>query len=544
MAKSVRFSDIIKSYKDYNTSGEFSVWIEKLELVAELQGVTDKLKFLPLFLSGSAFAVYQQLSNEVKADYNKLKHELRTAFSIDVFSSYEQLKSRMLSEGESVNVYLADLRRLVNLMGQTNPDPLLRCVFVGGLPSDIALQLKSTVDVDSMELPALVSKARAMLASRGATTSFVCAGLKQGRAMLCYSCSEMGTWLVSALQEELTNLQVIVTNLFVSAMFVTRPLIWPTGVLNAREMRKGEHLRRILTPHDSNRYGAPNNESPNQWLCDCLAIIGMDAVKRLGGMSVSVEDVPSFGFCKGGEPTVAVGIRNKLIGLQVEDTDFIATFDGKKWTYSISDECREGYEQEVEAWIDSGWLEEHDETVHGKVQGIIPLMAALQPNKERKIRPVMDYSRELNQHINCNPGADVAVCQDKLRKWRKFGPNCCMLDLKKAYLQLYVNNELLKFPAVRYKDKLFVMTRMGFGLNVAPKIMSKVLGKVLSLDSKIEAGTDHYIDDIIVDNDKVLVAHVREHLTKYGLVTKEPECIDDARVLGLRVKRDESGRLQ
>ena len=68
----------------------------------------------------------------------------------------------------------------------------------------------------------------------------------------------------------------------------------------------------------------------------------------------------------------------------------------------------------------------------------------------------MDYGRELNQYISSNPGVDVAVCQDKLRKWRKFGSNCSMLDLKKAYLQLYVDDELLKFQAVRYIHKLNV----------------------------------------------------------------------------------------
>ena len=178
---SVRFSDIIGKYVDYSTSGEFSVWVEKLELVAELQEVDDKLKFLPLFLSGPAFAVYQQLTAEVKKDYDKLKKELTTAFGTNPFASYEQLRSRVLSEGESVDVYLADLRRLVDLIGQKAADPLLRCAFVAGLPADIAIQLKSTVDVESMNLAELVSKARAMLASKCGSVSYVCAGVRQDR---------------------------------------------------------------------------------------------------------------------------------------------------------------------------------------------------------------------------------------------------------------------------------------------------------------------------------------------------------------------------
>ena len=81
---------------------------------------------------------------------------------------------------------------------------------------------------------------------------------------------------------------------------------------------------------------------------------------------------------------------------------------------------------------------------------------------------------------------------------------------------------------------------MDFGLNVAPKIMSKVLSKVLSMDPKIKNGTDHYIDDIIVDGDCVSVDYVRNHLLKFGLVTKDPESISDARVLGLRVRKTQN----
>ena len=73
--------------------------------------------------------------------------------------------------------------------------------------------------------------------------------------------------------------------------------------------------------------------------------------------------------------------------------------------------------------------------------------------------------------------------------------------------------------------------------------MSKVLSKVLSLDRNVESGCDHYIDDIIVDLDKVSVDVVRDHLAKYGLVTKEPDSLINARVLGLRVRQGEVGRL-
>ena len=93
--KAIRFCDIIKSFEDQNTSGEFYVWIKKLQLIAQLQGITDFLKFVPLFLSGPAFAFYQQLADKTKRDYASLKAELSTAFSSDPLTSYDKLKNRV-----------------------------------------------------------------------------------------------------------------------------------------------------------------------------------------------------------------------------------------------------------------------------------------------------------------------------------------------------------------------------------------------------------------------------------------------------------------
>ncbi|XP_067930545.1 uncharacterized protein [Watersipora subatra] len=59
------------------------------------------------------------------------------------------------------------------------------------------------------------------------------------------------------------------------------------------------------------------------------------------------------------------------------------------------------------------------------------------------------------------------------------------------------------------------MARMGFGLNVAPKIMSKIIDKVLSLDEQICNGTDHHIDDNWVNEEVVQADVVRANLLSY-----------------------------
>lgn len=79
--------------------------------------------------------------------------------------------------------------------------------------------------------------------------------------------------------------------------------------------------------------------------------------------------------------------------------------------YAEPCEFREYFDGKVEHWIRDGWLEIYNHQIHGQAAGIIPLIAARQPNKPKKVQPVMDY-RELNSHVRNNPGRDAAVCQE------------------------------------------------------------------------------------------------------------------------------------
>lgn len=67
---------------------------------------------------------------------------------------------------------------------------------------------------------------------------------------------------------------------------------------------------------------------------------------------------------------------------------------------------------------------------------------------------------------------------------------------------------------------------------------------MLSLGEQVQAGTDHYIDDIIANQNNVSATEVRVHFKADGLETKEPEPVSDARVLGLNVFPDAGGPLR
>ena len=315
---------------------------------------------------------------------------------------------------------------------------------------------------------------------------------------------------------------------------------------------------------------------------DCL--LGNDVVDHMGGVSVkrgpdsrySVEwGKPSAVRCcwqpKQGKPAVErQGVRSWKSAsaapgasprpLEVVDKDFVATFTkGRwlvKWRWSDREpdklqnrvaeyKCTrtpgvaERYNAEIQDWISKGWLVKWD----GPVKGVIPLLAVVQPTKD-KVRPVMDY-RELNEYVECHTGGDgVSVCAEKVREWRQWQGEIKVVDLKSAYLQIHVCESLWQYQVVRYGGQHYALTRLGFGLSCAPRIMTLVLRAVLSQDERIRSATDHYIDDIVVRESVVSAQELREHLRRFGFVTKEPEGLDGGRVLGIALAKGRDGHLR
>lgn len=119
-------------------------------------------EYRALRLTSGAFAVYQQLSGDDKLVHEEIKEALISAFTSDHFCAYEQFVGQKLRDGESVGVYLADLRRLATLF-RGMPDTGLACTFVAGLPDSARRTLQAGSRMESMGLCEILSRACVVL---------------------------------------------------------------------------------------------------------------------------------------------------------------------------------------------------------------------------------------------------------------------------------------------------------------------------------------------------------------------------------------------
>ena len=77
-----------------------------------------------------------------------------------------------------------------------------------------------------------------------------------------------------------------------------------------------------------------------------------------------------------------------------------------------------------------------------------------------------------------------------------------------------------------FRSKRYCLTRLGFGLNVAPMIMKSVVSAIVEQDDKVKKGTSTYVVDIFVDENVFNMEYVRKYFSKYGLKSKDGERID------------------
>ena len=112
-AKVMKIYDVIKPY---DGKGDIVAWMRRLKQMARLYKVEkDMLVLIPSFLEERAYAVYEQLPESVKEKVEDLEQSLYEAFSVRRYGAFEKLRRRELRGDESVDVFLADIRRLAAL---------------------------------------------------------------------------------------------------------------------------------------------------------------------------------------------------------------------------------------------------------------------------------------------------------------------------------------------------------------------------------------------------------------------------------------------
>ena len=187
----------------FSGDGDVAAWLAKVELVARLTGEKDLATFIPLYLEGSALALYLELAEEKRADAALLKKELLRAFSDGEVKSFSRLKLVRWA-GESIDVFATDIRKLARCSGFEGDglEQMVKLAFVTGFPDGISVALQQTPDFEAQKVSDLIPRARVLTSNISVGAGGVAAPAVMARksermnddetgkaVMKCYGCN-------------------------------------------------------------------------------------------------------------------------------------------------------------------------------------------------------------------------------------------------------------------------------------------------------------------------------------------------------------------
>ena len=215
----LKFDGLVEPYTGRAGTEDWDDFWQKFLVLADISGwnSSKRMARLPLFLKGDAFKVFSKLPESLKADESQLPGVMRRSFSVSPGTAFKSFKERKMRVDEMPDVFVADLRRLLELAGHVptddDRDPVLLEQFLHGLPAEFEKELRLSSAGQSMKISACVEKVRALSActARRSGGGFVAATASAARelsgqsanpepagkpsamsSVLCFACKQVG----------------------------------------------------------------------------------------------------------------------------------------------------------------------------------------------------------------------------------------------------------------------------------------------------------------------------------------------------------------
>ena len=181
---------VLSVMSKYDGGADVEEWLERVNVVCDVQGIKDARRIMPLLLEGPAFSVFMNMPERDRNAKGGIESALRRTFGMSKYVAYEMF-ANLKCLNDKVDMYAINLKRLAKSAGIESKS-VIKCAFVCGLPRTVSNAIKALHNEDSLSLEEVISVAKSMTECASSVQS--CAMVRDDtvRIVTCGNCGRQG----------------------------------------------------------------------------------------------------------------------------------------------------------------------------------------------------------------------------------------------------------------------------------------------------------------------------------------------------------------
>lgn len=183
----------LKKLRNFEEGEDLERWLDRFELAVRIDGEEkNEASWLPMFLTGSSYDTWKNLTNLEKIDAKSIKDALRNVYGVTRLQAWRQAKSVIIDYNKNIDAATAEIKKNLKLViGDLDPtEAFTSMLLLDSLPEELKNEciLRLDGNFKLSDLQTIIKRKR----DHNENVVAIVGKLQQNKVTRCLGCNREG----------------------------------------------------------------------------------------------------------------------------------------------------------------------------------------------------------------------------------------------------------------------------------------------------------------------------------------------------------------